>query len=149
KLKTFTESPSNISHYNVLKDEAGAVYKFRILSTPTPFSAVVTLQGVTDRNQAEALRGIRLYVTREELPDLAEEEFYYTDLMGMAVIDLQGDSVGEVQAVHNHGAGDFLDIHLNSGDVYSIPFRKESVPTVDVAARSITIDKSFLLDSKV
>lgn len=148
KLKTYTQNSADIALYKVLKDRSGAVFKFRLISTPTPYSAVVALQGVDNRNQAEMLRGIKLYVTRAELPELEEEEFYHTDLIGMDVLDQQGNLVGQVQAVQNHGAGDFLDILTIAKEVCSIPFRKESVPFVDVAGQSITINSAFLLGSK-
>lgn len=148
KLKAFTQNSSSLSHYKTLRDQSGTPYKVQILSTPTPFSAVVTLEGITDRNQAEELRGLKLYVQRDQLPALEEEEFYYTDLVGMKVVDLQANHLGKVKAVHNHGAGDFLDVESFGGEVYSISFRKETVPLVDVAARSLVIDAAFLLDSK-
>lgn len=148
KLKTYTENPADIFRYKALKDQSGIVYKLRLISTPTPYSAIAMLQGVDNRNQAEKLRGVKLYVTRAELPALEEEEFYYADLIGMAVVDQAGTLIGQVQAVQNHGAGDFLDILTATKEIYSIPFRKESVPFVDVVGRSITIDIAFLLGSK-
>lgn len=150
KLKTFTESPLDITHYKELKDQAGVIYKFRILSTPSPHSLVISLQGVTDRNQAEKLRGLKLYVTRDELPLLKEEEeFYYVDLIGLSVIDMEGQTVGILHTVHNHGAGYFFDIMLESGEIFSIPFIKEAIPVVDIKAKLVTIDREFLLDGKV
>lgn len=148
KLKTFTENPADISRYKTLKDQSGTVYKFCLVATPSPYSAVITLQGVSDRNQAEKLRGTRLYVTRAELPDLEEEEFYHNDLIGMTVVDQARVLVGQVQEVHNHGAGDFLDILTTAKEICSIPFRKESVPSVDIAGRSIVINIAFLLNNK-
>lgn len=149
KLKTYTEHPTDISRYATFQDQSGVVYRLRLISTPTLHSAIVAIQGVNDRNQAEKLRDIKLYVKRADLPELEEEEFYHTDLIGMNVQDQEGKPVGQVQAVHNYGAGDFLDIMTISKEVCSIPFRKESVPFVDVPKRSITVDVSFLLSSKV
>lgn len=149
KLKTFTEHPSDITHYKELKDQAGIVYKYRILSTPSPHTLVVSLQGVSDRSQAEKLRGLKLYVSREEFPILdAEEEFYYVDLIGLPVIDVDGNSVGTLHTVHNYGAGYFFDIMLESGEIFSIPFTKEAIPVVDIKAKLVTINRTFLLESK-
>lgn len=150
KLKTFTEHSSDISHYKLLKDQSGVVYKYRLLSTPGPHAAIISVEGVTTRNDAENLRGTKLYVNRDELPPLEdEEEFYYADLVGIAVIDKEGTSVGVIHAVHNYGAGDFFDVKVNSGQIFSIPFTKEAIPIVDIKAKSVTIDPTFLLDSKV
>lgn len=148
KLKTFTENSADIVRYKTVRDEAGTVYKLRLISTPTPYAAIVAIHGVNDRNQAEKLRGVKLYVARAELPELDAEEFYHTDLIGMCVLDHSGALVGQVHAVQNHGAGDFLEIMTATKEVFSIPFRKESVPTIDLATRSITIDRAFLLGSK-
>ena len=149
KLKTFTEHSSDIAYYKELKDQNGIVYKYQILATPSPHTLVVSLHGVKDRNQAEKLRGLKLYVTREDFPNLeTEEEFYYIDLIGLSVVDVQGVNVGTLHAVHNYGAGYFFDIMLGSGETFSIPFTKEAVPFVDIKAKKITIDREFLLDSK-
>lgn len=149
KLKTYTKSPSDILYYKNLKDQMGNLYKVRILSIPTSSSLIVNLTNITDRNQAEKLRGVKLYVSRVDLPDLTEDEFYHADLIGMAVFDLDGNKLGELLAVNNHGAGDFLDIKMINLEILSIPFRKEAVPHVDVATKSIIIDPNYLLRGKV
>ena len=143
KIKAFTENPADLARYQDLKDQHGAVYKFRVLSTPSPHSLVVAMEGVTSRNQAEQLRGVKLYVSRDALPPLAEEEFYYADLVGMAVVDVERNPVGTLHAVHNHGAGYFFDIMLESGEIYSIPFTKEAIPVVDIQAKLVTIARAF------
>lgn len=150
KIKTFTVHSSDISHYKLLKDQNGMVFKYRLLSMPSPQSAIITVEGVVTRNDAEKLRGTKLYINRDDLPALEdEEEFYYADLIGMVVIDKDGASIGVVYAVHNHGAGDFFDIKVNAGQIFSIPFTKQAIPVVNIKEKSVTIDPVFLLDSKV
>jgi len=150
KIKTFTAHSSDLSHYKLLKDQSGVAFKYRFLSMSSPQSAIIAVEGIVTRNDAEKLRGTKLYVSRDELPLLEdEEEFYYADLIGMAVIDKNGVSIGVIYAVHNHGAGDFFDIKVNAGQIFSIPFTKQAIPVVDVKAKIVTIDPIFLLDSKV
>lgn len=150
KIKTFTEFSSDISHYKLLKDQNGAIFKYRLLSMPSPQSAIISVEGVVTRNDAEKLRGTKLYVSRDDLPQLEdEEEFYHADLIGMTVVDKDGASIGSIYAVHNHGAGDFFDIKVNAGQIFSIPFTKDAIPIVNIKAKSVTIDPAFLLDSKV
>ena len=109
---------------------------------------IVRFQGIGDRDAAEALKGARLYVAREHLPPAGDEEFYHTDLIGLTVLD-QGDAViGSVSAVMNYGAGDLLEIapapeadHSGSKrQTVLVPFTRECVPTIDLAAGRVVID---------
>ena len=99
------------------------------------------LSGIVNKEQADDLKGTKLYVPRDRLPSLQEDEFYYSDLVGMIVYDTGGNELGTVQAVLNHGAGDLLEIHgVNLKTSILIPFTKEAVPTVDIADRRIVTD---------
>ena len=86
-IKTFTEAPENIGAYGPLSDESGT-RTFKLKSArATPKGVVARLQGVDDRNGAEALKGIALYIERDRLPAAAEGEFYHADLIGLAAVD--------------------------------------------------------------
>lgn len=93
------------------------------------------------KEDADALRGTQLYADRDALPSLPDDEFYHTDLIGLAVFDSGGRELGRVTAVHNHGAGDLLEV---SGPGLKtpalIPFTREAVPTVDLTAGRIISD---------
>ena len=71
---------------------------------------VATFKGVTTRDEAERLNGIELYVAREKLPATDEDEYYHTDLIGLAAVTTDGDALGRVLAIHNFGAGDIIEI---------------------------------------
>jgi 16S rRNA processing protein RimM len=84
---------------------------------------------------------MRLYVPRDRLPSLPDDEFYHADLIGLEVFDTGGTSLGRVKAVLNHGAADLLEIHgpgLKS--TVLLPFTREAVPTVDLSAGRIVAD---------
>lgn len=151
RLKTFTESPTNILAYGPLQDESGKRYSLKLLRLSPPDGAVVTIEGVGDRNQAEVLRGTRLYIERSQLPDLQEEEFYHSDLVGLKVYDLEGQDVGCVRAIGNFGAGDFLEIIDANYHLYTIPFTRIAIPLIRLSTKEgegrIQIDRSFLLNS--
>ena len=101
---------------------------------------VAHVAGVDDRNAAEALRGVELYVDRSRLPAADEGEFYYADLVGLRAEDAAGSVVGKVLAVHNFGAGDLLEIRLAEEPVTElIPFTDAFVPVVDVAAGRVVV----------
>jgi 16S rRNA processing protein RimM len=96
---------------------------------------------VKDRDAAQALHGTELYVARDVLPALAEEEtFYHADLIGLRVEDAGGRDLGRVKAVENHGAGDLLDIEGPDGKSLMLAFTKAAVPLVDLAAGRLVVE---------
>jgi len=95
---------------------------------------------VSDRNAAEKLRGIELYMPRERLPPPSEGEYYHADLVGLAVELKDGTPFGRVQAVENYGAGDLLAIVRPGGRPVSLPFTDQVVPVVDIAGGRVVVD---------
>ena len=88
------------------------------------------LSGVSTKEQADDMRGLRLYVERTLLPSLPDDEFYHADLIGLEVVDTGGKTLGKVKSVQNHGASDLLEVHgpgLKS--TVLLPFTREAVPT--------------------
>ena len=82
RLKSFTAEASDIGAYGPLSDEAGA-RRFTVRITGAVKGAIIAeLSGVGDRNAAEALKGLQLFVDRDQLPPAEEEEFYHADLIG-------------------------------------------------------------------
>ena len=101
---------------------------------------VASLKGVTNRDEAERLNGIELYISRDALPDTDEGEYYHADLIGLAALDPQGAAIGTVTAIHNFGAGDIIEIAPKSGPSLLLPFTNAVVPTVDLAAGHVVVD---------
>ncbi|MDA0701644.1 MAG: ribosome maturation factor RimM [Proteobacteria bacterium] len=140
KLRSFTEDPEAIAAYGPLFDESGA-RRFEIrLEGRSGGLLLARLNGVEDRNAAEALKGLRLYVPREALPPPEGDEFYIVDLIGLAVEGKDGEVFGKVLAIHDFGAGELLEIGTAEGRSEMIPFTAEAVPEVDQAGRRIVID---------
>jgi 16S rRNA processing protein RimM len=139
-IKTFTAAPEDIGGYGPLSDAAGS-RSFKIASArPTQKGVVARIEGVSDRNAAEALRGVDLYVARDRLPAASEGEFYHADLIGLAAVDPQGNAVGEVVAAHNFGAGDLLEIRLTGASrTEFLSFTDAVVPEVDIQARRVVV----------
>jgi 16S rRNA processing protein RimM len=102
---------------------------------------VASFKGVADRDAAERLNGIELYISRDALPDTDEDEYYHADLIGLAAIDPQGASIGTVTAIHNFGAGDIIEIAPKNGPSLLLPFTNAVVPTVDLAAGHVVIEQ--------
>jgi 16S rRNA processing protein RimM len=103
---------------------------------------VAHLKGVPDRNAAETLRNVELYVARDRFPDIGEsDEFYIADLVGLAAVDKNGAALGDVVAVHNFGAGDLIELKLaDARDTVLLPFSDAVVPSVDIAGGKIVIE---------
>jgi 16S rRNA processing protein RimM len=103
---------------------------------------VAGLDGVGDRNAAEALKGLRLYVARSELPEADEDEFYHADLLGLKVVMVEGGAeVGTVKAIIPAGATEVLEIDRGPGEyTLLVPFTRAVVPEIDIKAGWLSID---------
>ena len=141
RLKSFTAHPEDIASYAPLETEDGSMeFSVQIEGSITNGLAA-RLGGITTKEQADALRGIRLFVPRARLPALPDDEFYHTDLIGLDVVDTGGTALGRVKAVLNHGAGDLLEIHgPGLKATVLLPFTQQVVPTVDLAQGRIVVD---------
>jgi 16S rRNA processing protein RimM len=147
RIKSFTDEPEAIARYGALEDEAGErKFTLRVVGAAKGDGMLIaTLSGVADRDRAEALRGLRLYLPRAALPPTDEDEFYYADLIGLGAALQDGTPVGTVIAVHDFGAGDMLEIAREGsaghrGQPVLVPFTRAAVPVVDVAGRRVVID---------
>jgi 16S rRNA processing protein RimM len=151
KVKCYTQEPANIVNYGPLYDEQGREFKLKLVRVVSADHSIVTIKGIDNRNAAEALKGAKLFIERSQLPDLVEEEFYHSDLIGLRVEDLQGESIGRVNAVSNFGAGDFLEIIDSEYHHYTIAFTRNAVPIIQLPDTGkegvIKIERQFLLDS--
>jgi 16S rRNA processing protein RimM len=145
RLRSFTGEPDAITQYGPLETEDGRLLKIETLRAAKDHF-VAALAGIDDRDAAEKLANLKLYVPRERLPALVDtDEFYHADLIGLAVVNKAGDRLGTVLAIHNFGAGDLIEVRLDAnGKTEMIAFNESNVPIVDIAAGKIVIDPSPL-----
>jgi 16S rRNA processing protein RimM len=140
KLWTFTEDPLAVKRYGPLVTKDGA-RQFEVThAREARGHLVATLKGVATREEAERLNGVELYVAREKLPATSEDEYYHTDLIGLAAVDAAGESLGRVIAIHNFGAGDIIEIAPPNGATLLLPFTNAVVPTVDLEGGRVVIE---------
>ena len=141
RLRAFTEDPLSVTRYGALESEDGG-RRFEIEAVrPAKDMLVARLKGITDRDAAETLKNVRLYVAREKLPPPAHDEFYHADLIGLAAATPNGEPLGTVKAVHNFGAGDLIEIEPAAGGATMLlPFTEATVPEVDIAGRKIVVE---------
>jgi 16S rRNA processing protein RimM len=140
RLHSFTADPEAIAAYGPLESEDGRVFKIEAMR-PAKDHFVARVSGIADRNAAELLKNVKLYVPRERLPELDEpDEFYHADLIGLSVVDREGQKLGTVVAVHNFGAGDLIEMTPEGGGKTELlPFDEVHVPVVDIAAGKIVV----------
>jgi len=135
RVKSFTDQATDIGRYGPVEDEAaGRRWVLSVLGEAKGL-VNVRLEGVADRNAAEALKGTRLLVPRDKLPQTGEDEFLHADLLGMAAEAPDGAPLGTVKAVLDFGAGEVVE--LTGG--LMVPFTRAAVPLVDVAARRMVV----------
>ena len=142
RIQSFTEDPLALASYGPLSTNKPGL-TIKILAARTTTNVLVArLEGINDRNAAEKLNGVELYVDRALLPDTDDDDdFYHADLIGLKARLADGSEIGEVMAVPNFGAGDLLEIRdPRSGDTYLYPFSKAVVPEVRVAEGYLLID---------
>jgi len=140
RLWSFTQDPAAFAGYGPFEREDGT-RRFEIENLRTAKDHFVgRLHGVNDRNAAEALRNLKLYVGREKLPQTEDRDtFYHADLIGLAAVTTDGEPYGEIVAVHNFGAGDILEIR-RGGETLMLPFTDAVVPQIDIENGKVVVD---------
>lgn len=99
---------------------------------------IVELEGVDDRDAAEACVGASLYADRSQLPDLEEGEFYKEDLLDAAVVTEAGAALGTVTGFIDTGSNDVLVV-TGDGQEHLIPLIRQAVISVDLESRTVTV----------
>ena len=147
RLKSFCADPTAIADYGPLYTEDGSRSFVVKLTRPVAGGLGARVTGIKTKEEADALRGTELYVDRARLPSLPDDEFYHSDLIGLQAVDTGGVMLGSVVAVHNHGAGDILEITgPGRKTALMLPFTLAAVPTVDLAAGRVVVDLPEGLD---
>tara|TARA_B100001142_G_C14188915_1_gene599165 strand:+ start:244 stop:810 length:567 start_codon:yes stop_codon:yes gene_type:complete len=139
KLTSFMTEPKDIGDLHMTQDEDGNPLNFHLTGTKSGGALLACFEGVNNREEAESLRGEKLYSLRSELPAIGSEEWYYSDLIGLKANDTSGLLLGTIKDVFNFGAGDILEIKLKNDQIISIPFTRDTVPEIDLNNRSIII----------
>lgn len=141
RLKSFCAEPRAIADYAPLWTADGARSFAVTITRAINGGLAARLSGVATKEAADALRGMSLFADRDRLPNLPDDEFYHADLIGLHVFDTGGTPLGTVRAVHDHGAGDILEIYApGRKTALLLPFTRKIVPTVDLTLGRIIAD---------
>ncbi|MFT6074578.1 MAG: 16S rRNA processing protein RimM [Yoonia sp.] len=141
RLKSFCADPQAISDYAPLYTEDGIAFAQLVLTGQLKNGFTARVDGVISKEDADLMRNVDLYADRAVMPSLPDDEYYYTDLIGLTVVDTGGTVLGTVKNVMDHGAGDLLEIIMpGQSDTILLPFTQAAVPTVDLTAKRIVVD---------
>jgi 16S rRNA processing protein RimM len=133
RITSYTEDPLALLAYRALRRVDGRPALTLASGRAAKGGIVARAAEVETREQAEALRGLDLYIPRALLPEPEADEFYVADLVGLAVVSPDGEPLGRVKSVQDFGAGDLLEVAPGEGASWWLPFTKAAVPEVRLA----------------
>jgi 16S rRNA processing protein RimM len=142
RLFVDADDPLAVRKLGALENETGS-QRFKIAALREANGhLIVRFEGIADRNAAERLTNLELFVPRERLPKQEDANtFYQADLVGLRVESTDGAALGTVAAIRNFGAGDLLEVApVKGGDTFMIPFVERFVPTVDIKGERVVVD---------
>jgi len=140
RIKSFTEVPEDIARYGPVENEAGdGRFELRVSGTGKGV-VIARVSGIENRDQAETLRGLRLFLPRSALPQTEPDEYYHADLIGLEAVLEDGTPVGRVRAIHDFGAGDTLELARHGASPVMVPFTRAVVPHVEMAHGRLVLD---------
>lgn len=137
RLKLFGDGLEGLKPH---KSFNGGKLTLSALRSDNKGGAIARFAEVPDRNAAEALRSTTLTVARDALPALDEDEFYYSDLLDLAVVADTGEAIGRVCAVENFGATDLIEIEKPDGKKFMVPLTDQAVPEWNVERLVVSVD---------
>ena len=163
KIVSFCEDPIQIEKY-LLLDKNNQVIKLKIsnknkavvgFTSSGDAILIAKIEGVNNRNDSESLKGVEIFVERNELKKLKDDEFYYIDLIGLDVVDMADKKIGKVLNIEEYGAGGVIEIEFfdedvknNYKEIENFPFKNEIFPEVDLERGFVRIDLPEIVELK-
>jgi 16S rRNA processing protein RimM len=131
RITSYTEEPMALLGYKRLLKEDGAPALNLLSGRAAKDAFIGRAEEVATREEAESLRGLRLFIDRDALPEPEEDEFYLADLIGMRAETPEGEALGVIKSVQNYRAGDLLEVDPGEGrPTWLLPFTRDAVPDV-------------------
>lgn len=140
KIAIYLENPKDIENYNPVQGSDGKKYTI-ILKNAVKGEWLAEVNGIADRNQAELLRGIELFIDRDQLPETDGDEIYLEDLVGCEAINTEGHKIGDIISVDNFGASDLIEIKpIDGSKTYYLPIAEPYVQDIDVEQKIVVVE---------
>lgn len=138
KLHSLSDTPEDILTYPELRDASGR-RTFKLTRRGiTGGKLIAAIEGIKDRNAAEALKGTGLFAASQQLP-AADNQFHYADLIGLAAHTPDGRPYATITGIANYGAGDILELELTNGQEELLPFTSAFVGDVDTKTGHLVV----------
>ncbi|MDH5187428.1 MAG: ribosome maturation factor RimM [Rhodospirillaceae bacterium] len=139
RVKSFTADPLDLGTFTELFDESGKKsYRLKITGKQKE-SLLARIEGVDDRTAAEKVRGLKLFVRREQMAKPQDGEFFVSDLVGLEARLQDGTLWGRVVLADDFGAGPVIEVELINGKNEMVPFTMEVVPEIDLEKGLIVV----------
>jgi 16S rRNA processing protein RimM len=149
KLINYLENPYDLEKYDAIFTKDNKNYKIKLIKNIKQNIYIAKINDINDRNQAEEIRNIEIFIKKEELQELSDEEFYYHDLVNLEVRNLQGNKIAIIKKIMNFGAGDLLEVDFTDENYNSqmniFPFNSDIVQEVNISQGYIIINEMDIL----
>ncbi len=139
KVKYFGDDPKTFSSYRelILMNPEGRLQAYQVLGVvPQLTQLIVQLKGIERPEEVQPLIGREIFVNRDSLPDLAKDEYYWADLLGMDVVTEQGKQIGRVKEIFSTAAHDVFIVEGKRGEIF--------LPAVEDVIESIDCEKGMM-----
>jgi len=138
RLKVFLEDKDSFESLAPFTDVSGNDLGSLQIRGQSKDQLIVRMAGTNNRDAAEALKGLNLFIPRDRLPEPEDEdEFYYEDLIGLNVEE-DGKTIGTIKSVRDHGAGDLVEIEFLNGKTDYFAFSKANFPAIRIKQGHVT-----------
>lgn len=141
RLHCLLQEPDDLKNYTPLTNKEGSIEYIIKITGRTRRHITATVKGIESRDQAEAMKGTKFYITEDLLPKTEEGEFYCDDLIGLLVVDTEGQFIGKISGVFDFGAGDVLEVTYSNGNTELFTFDDDTFPEIDMANERIVLNR--------
>lgn len=154
RLKLFVDDVAALDHFDAFYTDAGQTpLQFKVLKTIKQ-GVSAQVDGIKDRDQAEALKGTKIYADRQQMPETEDDEFYFVDLIGLQVVNGVDEEIGTVSNMHDYGAGGVVEVTLTTarkgiGKIAMVPFDSDVVAHIDLKNQQMVILLDEWLDGEI
>tara|TARA_B100001059_G_C17370490_1_gene349512 strand:- start:21 stop:530 length:510 start_codon:yes stop_codon:yes gene_type:complete len=147
KLKSYTEIPENIFSYQELHVENSNKQINLIFVRKVKNNFICRIENIISRNEAEKLRGLKLFINRDKLLKLSEDEFYQADLLGFQVYNLKRESFGLINSFNDFGGGLLVEVSKNDKMFY-LPISSNFLKNINYLKKEVilNLDLNFIED---
>ena len=137
KIKYYTENPKGIISYGTVYNKEREIVNLKYKGISSKL-AIYEVENISDRNEANLLKGEYLFVKRKALPKLKNDEIYHIDLIGLKAINKKSQIIGTIENVSNYGAGDILEIK-NKKKSFLVPLISKNLDSINLKKKSICL----------